>query len=121
MTRFTKENLIKDGDYIHYSPNGRCYDSENIFVARFKRVAGAGSFMTHLRKNWTVEDYFAELDTDTGPLTIVEKTGYLLPHIKKWLKNDGYPTTPAGFEAWSKWQMEKVNARRAARDAAAAA
>tara|TARA_R100000808_G_C2155291_1_gene167341 strand:- start:499 stop:870 length:372 start_codon:yes stop_codon:yes gene_type:complete len=123
MTRFTKDNLHKDGPYIFYAePADRWNPKAHKFVARFKRVAGAGSFMTHLRKNWTVEDFFAELDAGgTGPLTIVKKTGYLLPHIKKWLKNDGYPTTPAGYEAWHAWQMEKADARQAARDAAASA
>ena len=102
MTRFTKENLVKDGPYVFYSPTGNPYAADAKFVARFKRVAGIGSFMTHLRKNWTVEDYFAELDAGKGPLNIVEPTGYLLPHIKKWLKNDGYPTTKAGYDAWFK-------------------
>lgn len=122
MTKFTKENLHKDGPYIFYAePADRWNHKAHKFVARFKRVAGAGSFMTHLRKNWTVEDYFAEYDAGTGPLTIAKKTGYLLPHIKKWLKNDGYPTTPAGYEAWFKWEMEKVDAPLATRDAAVAA
>ncbi len=102
MTRFTKENLVKDGHCIFYSPTCNPYADDAKFVARFKRVAGAGSFMTHLRKNWTVEDYFAELGAGEAPLDIVKETGYLLPHIKKWLKNDGYPTTKAGYDAWFK-------------------
>ena len=114
MTSFTKETLIKDGPYIFYSPSGRLGADDNKFVARFKRVAGAGSFMTHLRKNWTVEDYFAEMDTGKGPLDITKSTGYLLPHIKKWLKNDGYPTTKAGYDAWFKVYVEKIEARHAA-------
>ena len=66
------------------------------------RVPGIVSFMTHLRKNWTVEAYFAEMGTNKGPLDIVKETGYLLPHIKKWLKRDGYPATKAGHAAWFK-------------------
>ena len=110
MTAFTKENLHKDGPYIFYAePTDRWNHKKHKFVARFKRVAGAGSFMTHLRKNWTVEDYFTKME-DTAPLDIVKETGYLLPHIKKWLKQDGYPTTKAGYDAWStaRYEVGKV-------------
>jgi hypothetical protein len=99
MTRFTKENLIKEGPYLTYMQNG--YDTPHAdrkFVARFKRVGGIGSFATHLRKNWTVEDYFAEMEAGKGPLDIARSTGYLLPHIKKWLKKDGYPLSQEGFK-----------------------
>ena len=101
MTKFTKENLHKDGPYIFYAePADRWNHKKHRHVARFKRIAGAGSFMTHLRKNWTVEDYFAEIDAGKTPLDIAKSTGYLLPHIKKWLKKDGYPVTRAGHDAW---------------------
>ena len=69
MTKFTKENLHKDGPYIFYSPPGQRWNSkEHKFVARFKRVAGA---------------------------------------------NDGYPTTKAGYDAWFKVYMEKIEANHA--------
>ena len=113
MTAFTKENLIKDGPYIFYSPTGRLGADDNKFVARFKRVAGAGSFMTHLRKNWVVEDCFAKME-EKSPLDIVKETGYLLPHIKRWIKEAGYPVTKAGHDAWWAEQMRKVEARSAA-------
>ena len=113
MTKFTKENLIKDGPYIHYRPEGGTYKDEK-FVARFKRIAGAGSFMTHLRKNWTVEDYFAERDAGKGPLDIVKSTGYILPHIKRWMKDAGFPITKAGHDAWFADYMEKIDTRKAA-------
>ena len=100
MTPFTKENLIKEGKYLFYQPVGGTY-GDRKFVARF-RTAGVGSFAAHLRKNWTVENYFARLDAGESPLPIAESTGYLLPHIKKWLKQDGYPTTKAGHDAWFK-------------------
>jgi hypothetical protein len=114
MTKFTKEVLIKDGPYIFYSPSGRLGADDNKFVARFKRVAGAGSFMTHLRKKWTVEDYFWEMEAGKAPLDIVKETGYLLPHIKRWIKEAGYPATKAGHDAWWAEQMRKVEARYAA-------
>ena len=108
MTAFTKENLIKDGPYIHFAtPENRWNRKEHKFVCRF-RVAGAGSFMTHLRKNWTVEDYFAEMEAGNSPLDIVKKTGYLLPHIKRWLKEDGYPQTSAGYKQYKADRRRKV-------------
>ena len=113
MTRFTKQNLIKDGQYAFYSPTGNPHGADAKFVARFKRMAGIGSFMTHLRKNWTVEAYFAEIDAGKSPLDIVKETGYLLPHIKRWIKEAGYPVTKAGHDAWWAEQMRKVEARSA--------
>ena len=115
-TRFTKENLIKDGPYIHYAePENRWNRGEHKFVARFKRIAGAGSFMTHLRKNWTVEDYFAEMEAGNNPLDIVKKTGYLLPHLKRWAKKAGYPGTVAGYELYWAEQLRKDEEAWAAR------
>ena len=113
MTKFTKENLVKDGPYVFYSPTGNPYAADAKFVARFKRVAGIGSFMTHIRKNWTVEDFFAERDAGKSPLDIAKSTGYLLPHIKKWLKQDGYPATKSGYDAWFTARMAKYEGRNA--------
>ena len=98
-TKFTKENLRKEaGGYVTYAPHGRLWHKDNKFVARFRRGdGGPGTFMTHLRKHWTVEDYFAKVDEGLAPLQIVELTGYFLPHIKKELKRRGYPLTKAGF------------------------
>jgi hypothetical protein len=113
MTAFTKQNLIKEGKYLTYMPQG--YNTpyaDRKFVARF-RTAGVGSFATCLRKNFTVEEYFARMDAGESPLPIAESKGYLLPHIKRWLKKDGYPVNTAGYNAWFKNQMEKVEARNA--------
>ena len=112
MTRFTKENLIKEGKYLHYLPAGGTY-KDRKFVARF-RTAGIGSFATCLRKNFTVEEYFGRLDAGENPLPIAESKGYILPHIKKWLKKDGYPITRAGYDAWFANHMIEVKARLAA-------
>jgi len=56
--------------------------------------------MTLLRKKFTVEEYFARLDAGETPVDIAESKGYIMPHIKKWLKRDGYPTTPAGYKQY---------------------
>ena len=93
-TPFTKENLKRDGQWLHYWPTNSMSDRK--FVARFK-VGGIGSFATFLRKNFTVEEYFARLEDCNAPLTIAESKGYLLPHIKRQLAELGYPLTQAGF------------------------
>ena len=109
MTAFTKENLVKQGAYVMYvtpeNPRGR-------FVARFKYGRGGmGTFMTHLRKKWTVEDYFAKEDEGLAPLEIVKLTGYISPHIKKWLKQSGYPVTTEGEKQWLRDQVSAWEAR----------
>ena len=112
MTAFTKENLVKHGAYVMYitpeNPRGR-------FVARFKRGrSGIATFMTHLRKKWTVENYFAEEAAGLAPLQIVAKTDYLQPHIKKELKREGYPLTTAGKNQMIRDQVKAWEARQAA-------
>jgi hypothetical protein len=111
MTAFTKETLIKDGKYLFFAPQGRdTRYGDRKFICRF-RTAGVGTFATHLRKHWTPEAYFTELDAGVSPLKIVEKTGYVLPHIKKRLKQRGYETTPAGFKQMIR---DDIEARQAA-------
>lgn len=85
--RFDKSKFTP-GEYAMY---------EGKFVARFKR-GGRGSFITFLVKNFTVEEYFSRLDAGEGPLTILESRGYLMPHIKRWLKEGGYEVSVTGFK-----------------------
>jgi|TARA_B110000467_G_scaffold163464_1_gene189522 hypothetical protein len=108
MTAFTKENLIIEGKYLTYMPDWK--SSSNKFVARF-RTAGIGSFATCLRKNFTVEEYFARMDAGESPLPIAESKGYILPHIKKEMKRGGFPLTPAGKAAWFDDYMAKIEAK----------
>lgn len=111
MTAFTKTNLKFDGMYLMYgTPDGL----NSTFVARFKRGQSA-TFITFLIKNFTVEEYFDRLNKQEAPLTIAESKGYLLPHIKKWLKQYGYPVTVEGFH---KFAADQGTARRAAYTAA---
>jgi hypothetical protein len=102
MAKFTKENLLHDGIYLYYAPNGFMTPfAERKFIARFKYArSGAASFKTFLIKNFNVEDYFAQYDAGVAPLKIVEAKGYLLPHIKRWLKEAGYPVTKAGYDQY---------------------
>ena len=68
MTKFTKKNLLDDGMYVHYCPDGfRTLYKDRKFVARFKYMKrNLGPFCTFLRKNFTVEEYFARLDAGDG-------------------------------------------------------
>lgn len=98
-THFTKDSLQRDGAYLFYYVDGK-----SRFVARFKHMPGsAASFVKHLIECWSVEDYFELLDNQKlAPMQIVERTGYLMPHIKKQLKTAGYPLTIAGRDAYLK-------------------
>lgn len=87
MTQFTRSNLTQDGLYVRYNDQ---------VIARFKR-GGTATFITFLIKNFTVEEYFTLQESGLQPLQIAESRGYLLPHIRKWLKEAGLPVTPAGF------------------------
>ena len=113
-TRFTKENLVKrGGGYVVYvtpeNPNGK-------FVARFKPGRGGpGRFMTHLRKHWTVEDYFARLEAVFTPLAIAGLTGFVSNNMKLFLKEKGYTPNVAGY---NKWKMDYEERRHAEREAA---
>ena len=101
MTAFIKENFRNSNGYITY----RAEFSDYKFVARFKSVCGtngANTFMTFLRKNFTVEEYFAAIDAGESPLNIAQAKGYLLPHVKRTLKEQGYEVSVAGFDQYIK-------------------
>ena len=107
MTKFVKEQFESFGGYTHY----RTTSGERKFVARFKYKAGApGSFITFLIKNFEVEEYFGRLEAGESPLPILESKGYLLPHIKKWLKEGGYPVNQIGFKQYIKDSIAKRQA-----------
>ena len=87
-----------------------CVNYGGKFVARFKR-GGKASFLTFLVKNFTVEEYFSRLDAGESPLKILESKGYLLPHIKKLLKEIGYEVSVAGFSLYIEDQIDRRNAK----------
>ena len=99
MTKFNNDQFEFYGGYLNYVTD----EGERKFVARFKYMrAGQGSFRTFLRKNFTVEEYFAATDGDAlanAPLNVLEAKGYLLPHVAKMCKRAGYPATPEGRDA----------------------
>lgn len=85
MTKFVKSEFTT-GEYTTYG---------NRFVARFKR-GGRGDFLNFLVKNFTVEEYFAELNRGVAPLTILESRGYVTPQVRKLLISEGFPATVEG-------------------------
>jgi len=105
MTAFTKDNINDDGMYLMYKTG---VDRTNWrFIARFKYARdGKGSFKTFLIKNFTVEEYFAAIEAGGSPLSVLMERGYLLPHMKRWCKEHGYPATKEGYERYQKevWQ-----------------
>ena len=95
--KFTKDNLqIKKGDNCNYIFYGA------KFVARLKYGAktSAPSFRRFLIDNFTVEEYFERITNNEMPLDILKSKGYLLLHIRQWLKRDGYPQTLEGYQSW---------------------
>ena len=98
MTAFTNDNLRKDGMYLSYTgpipANGK-----RGFIARFKHDRGdMAPFMTFLKKNFTVEEYFDAYAADIPPLKILESKGYMSRNAKKACKRGGFPVTPEGFK-----------------------
>ena len=95
--KFTKDNLqIKKGDNCNYIFFG------SKFVARLKYGAktSAPSFRKFLIDHFTVEEYFERITNNEMPLDILRSKGYLLLHIRQWLKRDGYPQTVEGYQSW---------------------
>jgi hypothetical protein len=114
-TKFTKENLIGCNGYVFFHKDGRetAYVNRE-FVARFKYVKrNMGPFMTFLRKNFTVEEYFDRYDAGETPLAIVKSKGYIASHIKAEMKRAGYPRTLAGHTAWWAAECVKIDAHMA--------
>ena len=93
MARFSKENLVKSGNMLFYSPNGDLWSSDKKFVARFKYSGPfpMGAFKTELIKNHTVESYFGALDAGETPL------GYMRKYAADWYNAR---MEKARFAAW---------------------
>jgi hypothetical protein len=103
MTSFVKEKFTFDGPYMYY---------DGKFVARFKYKASAcRPYATFLRNHFTVEEYFALADAHEaaqrdgsaykdgytgGAYKAAEARGWIMPHIRKWLRERGYEVSPAG-------------------------
>lgn len=97
MTKFVKSEFTS-GEYAIYGTR---------FVARFKR-GGRGSFLTFLCKNFTVEEYFSQLDAGVPPLKILESKGYVSPRVQKLLASIGFPPTLQGREQYIMSQIRQA-------------
>lgn len=83
MTAFTKENILSDGMYVYYAKDGiQTPWNERKFIARFKHRGPVtkAKFLKSLKKNYTVEDYFAKMETGKAPLQIFQDDGHLTFH-----------------------------------------
>lgn len=94
MTKFDKSRFDFHGGYLHYTTQ----EGERKFVARFKHVKGdRAGFTKFLIANFSVEEYFRALEIEKkSPLPILEAKGYVMAHIKKWLRDAGLPETQEG-------------------------
>jgi hypothetical protein len=110
MTKFSKDGFSGTEYINYYMPDGT-----SKFVARFKYAKGSkASFLTFLTKNFTVDEYFGRLGKGESPLPILQSKGYMQPHIKKHLKELGYPVTQAGFDQLIQDDVAKIQQRLAA-------
>jgi hypothetical protein len=114
MTKFTKENFHKDGEYLNYGfvglRNGE-FVRDVRFVGRFKAgyATTASEFKSFLIKNFTVEEYFAarEKGGEEGtPLKILESKGFVSKWVKEQLRRAGFPETLEGRRAMIAKQVE---------------
>jgi len=104
MAKFTKDNLhIQKGDTCSYITFTN-HIGIDIFAARLKYGAktSAPSFRRFLIDNFTVEEYFDRITNNEMPNDILRSKGYLLLHIRQWLKRDGYPQNVEGYHAWQR-------------------
>lgn len=92
MASFDRETFIQNSEYVMY---------DGKFVARFKYQKSAiGSFIKFLINNFTVEEYFNRMEDGEAPLKIAESKGYILPHIRRILKQNGYAQTQEAFRQY---------------------
>lgn len=96
MTQFDKSKFVGD-EYVTY--NGE-------FVARFKR-GGRVDFLKFLVANYTVEEYFQQLEEYKTPLGVLKLKGYVTPMTKKLLAIAGYPQDADGEAQYIIDQVKK--------------
>ena len=99
---FDKNKFQAGGGYVHY---------EGKFVARFKHCPqDKGPFLTFLRKNFTVEEYFEKTSgsgIECTPVKVLESKGWLAPRLKKMCRENGFEETVVGFQQMIRMQAEK--------------
>jgi hypothetical protein len=95
MSNFHQSGFNFDGMYLSYFT----VEGERKFVARFKH-GGMASFRNFLIKNFSIQEYFAQLDADMSPLEILATKGFVMPRTAKILKKFGFEPTAAGQKAY---------------------
>jgi hypothetical protein len=112
MAKFTKANLINVHGWVYYQPEGT-NRSERRFVARFTKGprGNVGPFMTFLRRNFEVDEWFqltgeGQCGAGLSPIAAAETKGFILQHIKRWLKQDGFDVS---FEGYRQWKSERAS------------
>jgi hypothetical protein len=106
MTGFVKDQFSYHGGYLTYGPDRK-------FIARFKyRASDRTGFQAFLIKHFTPAEYFARREANEAPLTILESKGYVLPHIRRLLRERNMPETPEGMREMVR---QDIAARAAAR------
>ena len=80
---------------------------EGKFVARFKYIQtrAINDFKKFLIANFTPEEYFSREQKHEAPLVIMESKGYLLPHIRKMLKENNMLPTLENFHLYIRNQQ----------------
>ena len=80
MHVFTDENIRQEGAYLYYRPKSGSRSGER-FIARHKHMRRDQlGFKSFLKKNFTVEEYFARIDAGEAPLDILKSKGYMPAH-----------------------------------------
>ena len=95
MSTFHQSGFNFDGMYLSYFT----VEGEKKFVARFKR-GGMASFRNFLIKNFSIEEYFTQLDADVSPIEILATKGFVMPQTAKILKKFGFAPNAEGQKAY---------------------
>ena len=106
MTNLNPDLMNVHGGYVTY---------DGKFLGRFKHGASTSAkpFANFVLKNFTVEEIDALVASDPRGAPVyraAEDRGFVLSHIKKWMKRDGFAPTRANFRAWFEFQRGKIAA-----------
>jgi len=91
--KFTNEMLTNENGWIHANVN-----NERKFVARCRNASDAKPFMTFLKRNFTIEEYFEMYDNGMAPLEILHTKDYISPNVRKILRHSGFPVNQEGVK-----------------------
>lgn len=97
MERFAPDQFSFDGSYLRYTGD----DGVQRTITSFKFTSrDVVSFKEFLIGNFTVEEFFSEIDAGVPARKVLEKKGYLSPTILATLEHEGYPQTIEGRDAF---------------------